>query len=223
MLKKLEFTDNNIAKYLQIVKKEYRLLDPGSYLYIELLKTKDINKKFTKKYIELIYVTLSAWNMNSRGAQLEDFNIFLKKLEQNKKTIIKLSNYHINKITDKEADDVFVILSDLYKNMKLTKTKTNIVTFSKTLHFLLPNLIVPMDRKYTLSYFYNSINLNQPWENEFNKYYFPIFKECISFAKNKDLKKYVDKNINQTIPKIIDNIIIGYEKQKKKDNKCKNY
>jgi len=59
-----------LDKSLKEVKDNYRPLDPGWYLYRKICLEKDINKKFEDEFIELVYVTLSAWNMNSRGAKL---------------------------------------------------------------------------------------------------------------------------------------------------------
>lgn len=216
-MRQLNLTEKEIKQILDKVKIEYRLFDHGWYLYRELLDTKDIDGRFSEKYIELIYVTLCAWNMNSRGAQLKEFNKFKQILIDNKKSIVKLSNYNIEKLTDSQIELIIAQLQQLYLNMKLTQTQTNLVTFSKTMHFLLPDLVVPFDRKYTQQYFYNKTDLNckgdkeNKWMGEFEKYYLPFFQEVIRFSKEHALNIYINKS-NPNIPKIIDNIIIGLGK-----------
>ena len=44
-------------------------------------------------------------------------------------------------------------LKTLFENMKVTNSNSKLVSFSKTLHFLLPNLVMPMDRANTLPFF----------------------------------------------------------------------
>lgn len=150
---------NLIDKVLNEVKGNYRPYDPGNYLYREVCKERDINRKFEDRFIELIYVTLSAWNMNSRGAKLSDFEEFRGSIKTNKKHIMDLSGYRIEEIREIEFENIIKILENLFNDLKLVgknkndKEKPRLVTFSKTMHFLLPDLIVPIDRTYTLIFF----------------------------------------------------------------------
>lgn len=78
------------------------------------------------------------------------------------------------------------------------------------MHFLLPELLVPMDRTYTLGYFLGRTNLNGGLESQFQLYE-EIYLEFVSFAAgHPELSKYLDNYWNQNIPKIMDNIIIGH-------------
>ncbi|MDP3765034.1 MAG: hypothetical protein Q8R04_00825 [Nanoarchaeota archaeon] len=219
------FVDNKslIDKALNEVKVNYRPYDPGWYLYLKICKEKDIKNKFKDQFIELIYVTLSAWNMNSRGAKLAKFQEFKKSIIKNKKNIVALSKYRLDKLSNTEYDKVIKILEYLFYNLKLVgynnnkknSEKPRLVTFSKTIHFLLPNLVVPIDRKYTLNFFYNNASINNKLELQFQKFSY-IFKECSSFALEVKLNSKVGNSWNQNIPKAIDNIIIGYSKLKGK-------
>ena len=75
-----------IEKSLSVVRHNYRPLDPGLYLYQELLKYK-LSDKFSTNFIKLMYVTLSAWNMNSRGAKLQEFDIFKESVLNHKEIL----------------------------------------------------------------------------------------------------------------------------------------
>lgn len=210
---------NRIGAALKEVKINYRPYDPGNYLYREICKEKDINKKFEDRFIELIYVTLSAWNMNSRGAKLSDFEDFKGSIKTNKNQIVNLSKYRIEKIREIEFEIVTKRLEHLFYKLKLVgknknnKEKPRLVTFSKTMHFLLPDLVMPIDRKYTLNFFYDNVSINPKLNLQFKKFSH-IFKECSSFALKSKLNSKLDNNWNQNIPKIIDNIIIGYSKRR---------
>ena len=211
---------NLIDKALKKVKTNYKPYDPGNYLYRKICKENDINRKFEDKFIELIYVTLSAWNMNSRGAKLSDFEDFKSSIKTNKNQIVNLSKYRIEKIREIEFDMITWRLKHLFDNLKLVgknknnKEKPRLVTFSKTMHFLLPDLVVPIDRTYTLKFFYGNKSINPKLNLQFQKF-LHIFKECSNFASKSKLNSKLDDNWNQNIPKIIDNIIIGYQKLNK--------
>ncbi|PIN77709.1 hypothetical protein COV16_06535 [Candidatus Woesearchaeota archaeon CG10_big_fil_rev_8_21_14_0_10_34_8] len=199
-----------IIKCLNKTKNEYKLYDPGNYLYRKLNQNYNKNDLFSDEYLKLVYVTLCAWNMNTRGARLTDFETFVSLLRQNEKLICQLSDYKIKEFKEKELK----LIEELFFNLKyLCKQKSKIVTFSKTMHFLLPHLIVPIDRKYTLSFLKNNVNIPNDIKRQFELYK-NIFLAFSLFSKTTDLTEYIDNNWNQNIPKILDNIVIGYEKLK---------
>lgn len=93
-------------------------------------------------------------------------------------------------------------------------TKRRIVGISKTLHFLLPNLVMPMDGRYTVNFFYG--NNNNPEDVRLADC--NVFKDI--FIKTYDITKGlcltqndVDGNEwNTSVPKLIDNAIIGFSR-----------
>lgn len=171
---------------------------------------------YEDNFIELLWATLDAWNMNSRGAQLVDIDDFKTNLNNCANDIESLKKYSIEDLSEKndKAENIFNQLKNLFENLKLTGTKTKLVTFSKTMHFLLPNLIVPIDRKYTLKFF--ELNINNA------KYEFSLFKKIESafglFASEVNLDDFVNNKSQwcKYKTKIIDNIIISYEKNSSK-------
>lgn len=203
-------TNKDIKKYLAITSDEYRFLDPGRLLYVMAMKV-PYEKRFDEEYIKHVYVTLKAWNMNSRGAKLHDFRDFSESLQTSKTIFDKFRSKKLDEFDKTDTN----LLSDLFDKLKLSKTKSPLVTFAKTLHFFLPGLIVPIDRKFTLSFF------EKDNQYTFRKYgeQFSIFCAIESafskFARTHELKKYKDSDWNQNVPKIIDNLIIGYILNKK--------
>lgn len=89
--------------------------------------------------------------------------------------------------------------------------KPRLVTYSKTFHFFLPKLFVPIDRKYTLSYFYGNGMVPGSLERQFKRFS-ELHQEFRRFATNVALVQAVDNSWNGNIPKVIDNIIIGYQR-----------
>jgi hypothetical protein len=228
-LKLLKFekllTDEDILKeVLEKTRIEYRPFDPGQYLYNLLLQKREKIDIFSDEYLELTYTTLIAWNMNGRGAKLNDFELFKESIRKNKDKINSLKEYKIENLTESEKNIFFETVDDLFMDLDLIgkswtgkKIKSKIVTFSKTLHFLLPNLFVPIDRRYTLDFFYNNkmVPTHEDIQKNDNKQ-LEVFKELyelfLKLAKTYDLSKYVDNKWNANIPKIIDNAVIGSSK-----------
>ena len=196
-----------LQKALNYTLEHYRPHDPGSYLYNKIFEFK-FSQKFSEDFIELLYVTLSAWNMNSRGAKLSDFSVFSESIKEHKSDFKKLEH---QKIQDLEKNKE--IIKDLFDNLKVVdEGKPPLVTFSKTLHFILPDLIAPIDRRYTLRFFYgkNTESCFSSKEKQFEVFWH-IETEFSKYTQKNDLNSYVDKNgWNRSIPKIMDNAVIGY-------------
>ncbi len=200
-------------KALKTTKEEYRPLDPGQYLYNLLLEKRVKLGIFSDEYLELVYTTLISWNMNARGAKLSGITKFKETIKQNKETITKLESYKLGTLKDKDKEEVIKSLRYLFFNLNLTETKSKLVTFSKTLHFLLPELVVPIDRRYTLEFFQTQLPLSKDqWETD--KKQFQVFEELfdkfIEISKKYDLSSYLDKVWHVVPTKVIDNAIIGF-------------
>ena len=194
-------------KCLQHTKENYRTYDPGQYLY-NLLMDKTNSDTFSDEYISLIYTTLIAWNMNGRGAKLNNFEEFKKEILSQRKNLELLKGLKIEELNEKDFNKVVDILEEIFKNIKLVKTNSPLVTFSKAIHFLLPNLVVPIDRKYTINFFYGNAQLQN--DNQF-KIFRELFSKFWVLSKKYDLKSYKDPIWNKNTPKILDNAIIGYK------------
>jgi hypothetical protein len=199
--------DDTIKNYLNITKEKYRGATPkASLLYSKVRSYK--GDKFTDEFIRLIYDTLSAWGMNSRGARLNKLSIIKKSLQENKERILSLNCFTIKDI--EKNMNIQNTLRYLFKYLQLVDAgKTPLVTFSKTMHFYFNNLIVPIDRTYTAQFF----NKNVPSKKEKQWDYFITIEKAFSLFSNKiDIGKYIDEERNWNIPKTIDNMIIGYIK-----------
>lgn len=204
--------NQTITDCITRTEERYRLAnnDKARILYNQILDSS--SPKNSDEHLTLIYNTLKAWNMGSRGAKLQDLNIF-------KNSITDETNWTvIERLQSKTILDLPTVceeLKSLFDRLDLTQTKTKLVTTSKTMHFLLPNLVVPIDNRYTLRFF--GIE-NSGWsaENKRTKeseVFIGLEKAFAEFAiKNyKVLKANIHpKGFSRNIPKVIDNFIIGY-------------
>ena len=192
-------------KVLQMDKK-YRF-GPSIYFYekvYSIRKSTENIKLFLndEKNIEYLYSTLLAWDMNSRGAKMKYFTEFKQSIINNISTFENIENISTN-IKNVKLWKINEYLKKIYNNLNIMYTNSKLVSTSKFLHFLFPDLIMPMDRTNTLMYFYNNTGES-----------FTRFIEILEFSQkisneNIDWDKYVNKGKwNTTIPKIIDNAII---------------
>ena len=150
--------------------------------------------------VEILYATLVSWNMNTRGAKMKYFDDF----KQNILSCIRLFNsideYERNR--NYNAANLVSILRDVYENLHIMKTNAKLVSNSKILHFLFPNLCTPMDGKNTLTFFYGNTGESK------NKFVEIVHLTFEIMTLDRDFNQYINGGWNKTIPKMIDNAII---------------
>lgn len=202
-----------ITRALEKTSKEYRPLDPGWYLYRQVCQEMDLSRRFNDEFIELVYVTLAAWNMNSRGAKLANWDEFRSSVLAFRESFQRLESFELNKV----GEDVLANLLDKYVRVMFVQMelvypgKPRLVTYSKAFHFFLPKLFVPIDRKYTLTYFYGNDMVPDSLERQFKRFS-ELHQEFRRFASSVPLEHVLDDSWNGNIPKVIDNIIIGHQR-----------
>jgi len=169
-----------------------------------------------ERFFNTLYNTLEKWNMNQKGAKLRSIDEIKKSILSSKplldelyKCKIEFMSYPIGEIGER----IITLLGLVFKNLDIMNSKRRIVGVSKTMHFLLPDLILPIDGKYTMAYFYGYNKYSDNAASEFLTFK-NIFINSLKLVKNLNLTSN-DVNgaqWNTSIPKLIDNAIIGFFK-----------
>jgi len=217
----------NFSEYIELFEKNNPFSGPSEYFYIHkiisITKKGDYNSVFTKQFIEYIYATLASWGMHrmgpdNKGAKMSDFNSFEKCIMENKNKILKLKDLKINEI---DIDEFMIDIKKLYIGLwSLMKSNSKLVATSKVMHFLLPHLIPPMDREYTMKFFDKhlpTIKSNQDFKNiekEFVIFEY-VLRKVQYISKKIDCLDYINEKFSPTIPKVIDNTIVSYIRKNK--------
>lgn len=145
-----------------------------------------------------------------KGAKMVEFNEFKNSILENKAALAKLSNYKLHTLNENQKENIRQDLLNIFLNLRVMKSKLRLVGNSKALHHLLPDLVPPVDRQYTIRFFGNrSISR----KNE-GFIFLEIFDKFWLICKRLNLseKDYINgKEFTTSIPKLIDNAIIGYK------------
>jgi hypothetical protein len=212
-------------KNVKPLNKRNTFTGPSVYFHqqaIECVRSTDDYEKLLDNivFLEYIYATLTAWGMHRMGptgAKMVDFEVFKKSVHENKETIIQLSKYKLHELDEKELDGIMNQLHHLFDGIKIMKSSIKLVGNSKVMHHLLPDLIPPIDRQYTLKFFYGGYHIPKNQEQE-EALFFDTLKEFWKICQVLELKDNDFKgkgSFTTSIPKMIDNAIIGYLKGKK--------
>lgn len=186
--------------------------EPSMYLYGKLMKKLRSNELKDllshSKFMELLYVTLWSWGMNIRGAKMKDYESFSREIlkKQNQVKFVELSKYEILELNDEKLKKIKKIIRELFEDLNIMESKTKITANSKLMHFILPDLIFPIDSK--IQRFIGTLKDNP---DEFLKGFLTLFDITRLISEKINLYEYLNKDKwNISIPKIIDNLITAY-------------
>jgi len=204
---------------------------PSIYFHIQAVKSQEADF-LSDRHVEMIYATLASWGMNKMGdpeitkTKMVDFSEFKQSIVKHSETLQHLSTLSMN-LCDQERYGKYIDdLKQIYSTLKVSVAEATIVAHSKTLAHILPNLIPPIDRQYTIRFF------TQEYRNFFTKSgkYRPVYLPGGIDAQFVDFKRYccrikalydkcdnklfvIDREtFNTSYPKIMDNLIMAFVK-----------
>lgn len=192
---------------------ENEMSDDAGKFYQKLMKF-PYNTMFDFDHVKMVRNTLIKWNMNTRGAQLADEKDFIESVQTTKKVLDELNQYILPDFLNyNKQKEIEILLCKVYEKLNLSKSNP-FVTTSKTLHFYMPQLFIPIDRTYTVNYFTNYKGVDLP--DKKNKK--DLVKWAMSFhrqlAKLYDLhiEEFNNLSIQTKIPitKLLDDMLIGF-------------
>lgn len=151
-----------------------------------------------------LYATLRLWGIGKRKSKLVPFGEFASALKHWATELSALQDVKLDMVVDAET---VAKLWNLVAHLGIVENKNTVVAGTKCLHHLLPDLVPPMDRDYTQTFF--------GWENpdfqnhprECFEYAFLTFAKIAERVKPFDL---VGKRWRSSGTKIIDNGVVGY-------------
>ena len=188
---------------------------PSLYFHkrvIDILRKEGLPRALkSEQFFEYLYAILASWGLHRMGktnTKLVDFDKFKGSITSQKERFLTLEDKRITEINiDTHITSITNQLQELVKNLKIGEGETKIVFNSKAIHHLLPNLMPPVDRQYTLLFFYNSTS-----PSHIERCFSEIYPKFISIAleKKDSILQKVGKGFHTSETKVIDNAIVGY-------------
>ncbi|MBJ6799760.1 hypothetical protein [Geomonas propionica] len=162
-------------------------------------------------FIKLIHSTLRAWDMDQRGARMACVEDFSRSVRNYTENLAELYNYKLYDDIFDDLSEIKRMLKPVFLNLKVMESTRKIVGVSKVLHFLLPDLIMPIDGKFTLNGVFGYNKNSKDHDEEF-KTFCEVLDRFYEIKERLDLgPEDVDgEQWNQSVPKLIDNALIGF-------------
>ena len=181
-------------------------------------------------FLKDIHTILKAW-YGKRAWLVVDFHIFKSEIKLIESHLDKLSQFRIERFQDHclqcrmglpplkispqdlpTAHCIGCVTSLLWatiESLNLTTGNAKIVSGTKTLHHLLPNLLPPMDNRYTGEFFLG-YGIGQGGEPVFRNLYSGFVDLARCLTQNEKFMSHVGQGFNTSLTKTLDNAIIGF-------------
>ena len=170
--------------------------------------------------LELIYAVLTSWGMDrlgEKGPKMKDFDIF--------KTSVKLMGDDLDTLRlcspASMTPQSWSSLQRVFQRIEVMASGTSLVGNSKVMAHLLPNIVSPIDRAYTLKYLFGNDSiqndLNQEWElmrKILADFFYPIANDTVLQSTAAPwISSQTRYPWDTSILKVVDNLVIGAMKQ----------
>jgi hypothetical protein len=183
------------------------------------------------RFLEYLYATLAAWGLHRMGSgdrnktRLREFREFADSLKKCEKQITALEGTNLVDIRTKvEFEKTSNLIWAILKRLRLGMGETRVVSGTKALHHLLPNLVPPVDRAYTIRF----CHIQQPSAKRDERVFHGVFRMLWALAREcrgrlasrqrcRGLRLPCAMSTSAT--KLLDDAIIGYVLRGRKKGK----
>ena len=173
-----------------------------------------------QEFLRSLQKTLRAWKVARAGSC--SFQVFERQIRQAAETLNPLNGLRIECLTDDELNCVTNRLWRCIANLRITRKDAKLVSGTKAIHHLIPDLLPPMDRTYT-GYAFGKNNIRGT-----NSYHFledqeegtfhDIFLGFVRLVRNLSPRLIAleeefrgdAESFNTSIPKTLDNLLIRF-------------
>lgn len=208
---------NNHEQYHHYYYSLKNFTGPSHYFHIRALNASESEK------VEMIYAVLVSWGMHRMGggAQMNDYPVFSATLSSELENLHYFNGRILEDITDAEL----ALLKPIFYNLNPMKSSKKVVAISKIFAHIIPNIIAPIDNEYTYQFINGALGKttaprNWPEFELLKEIHLKVFKPVVSDTKFKASAAFWLNNNefpwDTSLPKIVDNLIVGKIGQQKK-------
>ncbi len=156
------------------------------------------------RFLQSLYATLRAWGIGIRSSRLVDYDTFAAELRRRGPAIAQLDGIHLSRADASHGR----MLWELIERVDVIDNVARVVALTKTLHHLLPDLVPPIDRAYTGTFFGWHV---PEFQNSQRRIFDVAWDAFCQIGRSVDLDRHVGTAPWNTSPaKVVDNAIVGY-------------
>lgn len=170
-----------------------------------------------ERFAEYVYAALASWGMHRMGpggSKMRKFKDFRSSVE----TVWAKAIILRQRLPGNLSEHDWTALEEIFSGIRCMESETRLVGNSKVMAHLLPNLIPPVDRAYTLTFLFNQRGkikngLESEWRmlrTILEEFFYPVLADPGFQLKAREwLSKADFSDWDTSELKIVDNLIIG--------------
>jgi hypothetical protein len=166
-------------------------------------------------FFDHLYATLASWGLHRMGpgnAKLRNIDELKASFRAQASNIEQMQQLQIDRLDPGTVRQVANAAWEIMASLKVGIGQTLLVANSKALHHLLPGLIPPIDRSYTLKFFVGRTYIYQGRDGDYFRILYPLLQE-IAVRCSGEIHSFVAtpaEGMNTSVTKVIDNAILGF-------------
>jgi hypothetical protein len=216
----LESLVGNFSHFVRSFDARQQFSGPSVYFHIKTLgvaacHSTPVEALGDDLFFDHLYATLASWGLHRMGpgnTKLGDLEELKASFRAQAEGIERLQQLRIERLSPDEVHAVTQAAWKVMANLRVGVGETLLVANSKALHHLLPALIPPIDRNYTLEFFVGRRYIYSGRDADYFELIYPLFHEiavrCLS-----DIRECLAEpsgGMNTSVTKVIDNAIVGF-------------
>lgn len=158
-------------------------------------------------FLKFLYETLIAWGIGQRGSKLEPFHEFTRAINTCLPAMSDLDGMAL----ENPALDIKLVAERVWaliESLDIVGNEAKLVPCTKALHHLLPDLVVPMDREFTRTFFGWHV---PEFQYQQRKVFQHGFRHFIRIARIANPSEFVGgAGWRTSSTKVIDNAIVAF-------------
>jgi hypothetical protein len=157
----------------------------------------------SEEFVASMWNTLKTWGIGIRSTQLVDVEAFGSELWRWRIPLQALDGVPIQSARQSAKQDVWRLIQSL----AIIENEARLVALTRTLHHLLPDLVVPIDRTYTRTFFGWPL---QEFQTNQALVFSAAWDAFVKVARSVDPARLVGTGWRTSQTKVIDNAIVGF-------------
>jgi hypothetical protein len=212
---------SNLLKALDDAHNAYyeATLFSGPSVYFHLRTLAAARARALDQFAEYAYAMLASWGMHRMGpsgSKMGEFEEFRSSLRKVWPATVSLQAKTPDSLTTCDWDS----LKEVFCGIRCMASGTSLVGNSKVMAHILPNLIPPVDRQYTLNFLFGNTYISNGIEKEWTRlvqilteFFYPVLQSQAFRERAKMwLSRPAGRQWDTSELKIIDNLLIGLQK-----------
>ncbi len=211
---------SDFGKFVDAFDRSRTYTGPGVYFHVKAIAARRTHASVTDaladdQFVDYLYATLASWGLHRMGpgyTKLADIRDMKSSLQRQAGRIERLDGLRLEEASEDQVDDLAASIWDILQQLRAGIGSTLLVANSKALHHVLPDLVPPIDRNYTLNFFLGRPYIRRGHDADYFKVLFPLFREIAVSCQCSIQARIVDppRGMNTSVTKVIDNAILGY-------------